>query len=133
MKPFELWTNDDSLNAQKQGWDLFETEGVLMIQRDDEVATLPGDSEAFSYVVRRASIGDPWALKALTLEGTSACQEMASYQNVLWGSEAFTNARRHLVIRAALSYSLANLDEINELFADQLGTVTKEELSELLQ
>ncbi len=47
MKPFELWTNDDSLNAQKQGWDLFETEGVLMIQRDDEVATLPGDSEAF--------------------------------------------------------------------------------------
>lgn len=81
--PQKLWTHIDSLDAVKQGWDMFETlfpeckVPVLVIQRDDEANVFADDVEAFQFVVKQAASGNYLALKALNLNHAPVTLEVA--------------------------------------------------------
>lgn len=71
-----------SNRALTEGWDLFEVEGRLQIQRLDNPASLEwldytepkfdGDDEAIAHVHRNAAIGSEYHRQALSLVGASS-------------------------------------------------------------
>src|SRR5262249_16913248 len=69
--PEVLWTDKDSQEAVKQGWDMFQEDEIFQIEREDESNTFPDDIDALNFVIEQASKGDRLALKALFLDGRS--------------------------------------------------------------
>lgn len=67
--PEDLWYTYDSREATLDGWDLFEVDGLMEIERDDDKSTFVDDLTAINHVVERALAGDRLALKALFLHG----------------------------------------------------------------
>ena len=72
MGRVEAWTNENSVAAQSQGWDLFEVsvEGkiVSLIERCDEMDIFEDDDKAFEFVKQQAASGVQLAAKALRLD-----------------------------------------------------------------
>lgn len=67
------WTAEDSRLSRKEGWDLFtKDEGVLDIQKLDEMGSLEGDAEAVAFVVVNAMGGSARHARALYLAGRRA-------------------------------------------------------------
>jgi hypothetical protein len=69
-----------SVYAERQGWDLFNADGYLSIQKIDDpenvgeelgakIPTLSSDLAAYELVKRKASKGDPVCQLALLLDG----------------------------------------------------------------
>jgi hypothetical protein len=44
------WTHEQSDNARKQGWDLWDADGELQLQRVDEMETFDSDLAAWKHV-----------------------------------------------------------------------------------
>jgi hypothetical protein len=68
----EVWTEEDSAEAQKQGWDLFEASSdgkvVSLIERCDEQKVFADDDAALAFVQQQAAEGSAIAAKALRLD-----------------------------------------------------------------
>jgi hypothetical protein len=97
----------------KEGWDLFECQGVMEIERDDELTMFVDDDAALGHVLERAAAGDSTAIKALYVRGQPADAEAP--RNVLLVS--LTDHQR-AILRMALGYLSANLDDAIEACAD---------------
>lgn len=63
------FTDFDRATAMSQGWDIFDTDGVFLIQRDDELGSFKDDEEAMNFVITKASTGSRLHLLALWLDG----------------------------------------------------------------
>ena len=61
------FTQKDHRAAQKEGWDLFETERGDDIQKDDDKGVFPYDADACHFVVKKALTGSKLHIKALVL------------------------------------------------------------------
>ena len=60
------WTPEDSLNASKEGWNLFECEGSFDFQREDEDSIFASDAEALAWVFAMATSGSDLHYRAMT-------------------------------------------------------------------
>lgn len=63
----EKWTKDDRDSAAMEGWNLFDSDGEVRIERGDESRLLPDDRAAWLLVVGRAKSGSPLHQKALRM------------------------------------------------------------------
>ena len=63
------WTQEDSMLATAEGWDVFEVDmsGRAQIQRDDEAMRFACDDDAIAYVVSRMNRGGALHTKAWVL------------------------------------------------------------------
>lgn len=66
----EYWSNADSDTATAMGWNLFETDGKLMLQRCDKKTIFETDAQAIWHVMEMAVEGDALARKALKLDAS---------------------------------------------------------------
>lgn len=72
----EAWSRADSEAALAEGWDVWDAEGVLEIQRDDDpergARAFGSDAAARDWVMRRAAAGSDLHARAYRLHGTRA-------------------------------------------------------------
>lgn len=61
--------NEVNRFAEREGWALFECDGTLEIQRDDEMAVFVDDDAALAHVQRLADAGSALHSAALGLRG----------------------------------------------------------------
>lgn len=61
-----------------EGWDLFEVEGKLEIQRDDEMEIFASDDDAIAHVTRMAQAGSQIHQEALSRHLTDAVKPVAT-------------------------------------------------------
>jgi hypothetical protein len=75
-------------SAKRFGWDVFDADGILQIQRVDEHGVFETDDEAIAHVHRLAAAGNTDAVQALSHHGmeattviylTNACGEETGY------------------------------------------------------
>jgi hypothetical protein len=67
--PLVYWTPG---THQPDGWDLFDTDGTVSLQKDDDSGRFKDDIEVMNYVVEQAAKGDKLCLLALYLDGREA-------------------------------------------------------------
>lgn len=72
------WTRAQSAEALQQGWDVFDVDGALQIQRDDESAVFQDDAQAISWVALCANAGKPLHVAALTAAGHTVDTALAA-------------------------------------------------------
>lgn len=69
----EYWRTVAGPQANKEGWDIFDTDGVLQIQRiddpEDDCVQLDGDVAAYRHCVEQAMRGSKLHILALYLDG----------------------------------------------------------------
>ena len=70
------WTSQDKTFAQREGWDIFDIDstGVLEIQKTEESPHIT-DTEARSFVSKRAADGSSLHLKALCMLAKSIVEQ----------------------------------------------------------
>lgn len=69
----EQWTTADSIAAQREGWDVFETgqtDDHAEIQADDEAAIFELDGDALEHVIDEADTGSELHMKALRIHNS---------------------------------------------------------------
>lgn len=59
------WSRADSEAALAEGWDVWDADGVLEIQRDDDAEVFDSDAGAIAHVQRRAAEGSDLHARAL--------------------------------------------------------------------
>jgi len=60
-----MWTNEDNNKSLEEGWGIFNADGVLMIQKYDELDIYQSDDEAIAFLFYKARYeNDPLAIKA---------------------------------------------------------------------
>jgi len=67
----EVWTPEDSVQAQTEGWDVFHNGFVHLIQRLDEAEIFDEDFRAIKFVCRKAEAGSELHKKALIIHLSS--------------------------------------------------------------
>lgn len=65
MKTESMWETKHSAQASAQGWDIFECDGAVQLQADDEAGVFCSDEDALAFVVSQAAKGDELARLAL--------------------------------------------------------------------
>jgi hypothetical protein len=67
---FARWTKEHSLAAEREGWNMFDYDGMGLLQLEcySELGVFDGDDEALEHVRNRAEAGDGTARLALELE-----------------------------------------------------------------
>lgn len=59
------WSHELSIKASRQGWDLFDVDGEMVIQKLDDDTRFADDGDAWRYVWEGAELGDMVAKRAL--------------------------------------------------------------------
>lgn len=69
LHPQPGWLAADTDRASSEGWGLFDSDGILTINKCDDSDTFEFDSHAVGHVRERATAGCQTAQKALALVG----------------------------------------------------------------
>jgi hypothetical protein len=72
----KLWTEGHALKAQNQGWNLFNADGELQLQREDEMGIFETDHEAWEFVYAQSIQKDNTAIIALARIAAESPKEL---------------------------------------------------------
>lgn len=67
--PFSFWTPACSERANEEGWNLFETDGAVCIQKSDEAGRFTCDQSTLNTVLGQAAAGSKLHMLAVYLDG----------------------------------------------------------------
>lgn len=60
------WTTQDSVAASVQGWNLFDCDFEMQLQKEDQYDIFSSDAEAVDFVKAQSAAGDFLAKKAIS-------------------------------------------------------------------
>jgi hypothetical protein len=133
------WTADDDAKAAVEGWNVFDAEGRMEIQRIDELEMFESDAQAIDFIRERAVSGSELHQKALYIDRWSAAAQASTSREsqsdppyrVTWSIDIDAEspqdaAEKALAIHRDAS-SIATVFEVNDRRNGSIRTIDLQE------